>query len=107
MVEHASFSYHVVYSERQRSIIRALAARAVRRGLHKAYLEAIRDMEHHLRTDPLDWGDPQNRLANLQLLIYHRVQGPLHVHYAVDEQRRIVYLQKIKPMPNQGLDDVP
>lgn len=97
--------YQVVYSEQQQSLVRTLGQRAGRRGLLNAYLDAIKLMRHHLAVDPLSWGDPHNRLRHLGLILYQRIQGPLRLYYAVDEQRRIVYLRTIKPMPHLGLDD--
>jgi hypothetical protein len=80
---------------------------AAKRGLSAAYLTAVRSMHYHMMTDPLVWGDPQNWLRHLRLTLYHGTYDPLHVFYAVDEQRRIVYVREIKPLPGCGLDDDP
>jgi hypothetical protein len=99
--------YEVVYSEYQLNVIRALGKLAAERGLRTAYLTAVRSMHYHMETDPLVWGDPQNRLQYLQLTLYHGTHDPLQVFYAVDEQRRIVYVREVKPFPGRGLDDAP
>jgi hypothetical protein len=96
--------YKVVYAENQRRAVRLYGTRAARRGILGAYLDAIRAMHEHLTVDPVAWGDPQNRLRHLGLLLCHRIEGPLRIHYAVDKTRRIVYLRTIQPMPGQGLD---
>jgi hypothetical protein len=105
MAEQTGGPYSVVYSGLQRQAVRAYGERAAQRGILAAYLDAIRSMHDHLTTDPLDWGDPQNRLRHMGLLLCQRIHRMLLVHYAVDEQRRIVYLRSIRPMPNRGLGD--
>jgi hypothetical protein len=58
-----------------------------------------------MATDPLVWGDPHNVLPHLRLRLFHGIHAPLHAFYAVDEERRIVYVRQIKPLPHQGLDE--
>jgi hypothetical protein len=96
--------YEIVFLGRQGALLRAYAERAAGRGLLKAYVSAIKSIQHRLATAPLEWGDPQNKLHELRLLLFHGMQSPLHVLYAVDKRRRIVYVQKIMPIPNRGLD---
>jgi hypothetical protein len=90
----------------QGPLLRAYGAQAATRGFLDSYVAAVKIIEHRLTMDPLEWGDPQNRLRNLQLLLFHGIQSPLHVYYAVDEARRIVYVQEIKPLPGRGLDEL-
>ncbi len=82
--------YRVVYSEIQRQAIRADGIRATQLGLGPAYLAAVKSIHRRLLTDPVRWGDPQNRLRHLGLIVYHGMQTPLHAYYAVDQKRRIV-----------------
>lgn len=105
MPDHSAGPYKFVYPEQQRHMIRVYGARAARRGIGPAYLAALKSVDHHLTTDPLAWGDPQNRLRHLRLLLCHGMREPLHAYYAADEQRRIVYVREIKPLPDQGLDE--
>ena len=86
-------------------MLRAYGARARERGIHGAYVAAVKSIQHHLATDPLIWGDPQNHLQYMRLTLYHGTHDPLHAFYAVDEQPRIVYVREIKPLPSRGLDD--
>ena len=99
--------YRLVYPEKQRRLIRDYGLRAARRGIGPAYLAAIRSIDSHLKTDPITWGDPQNTLSEMGLTLFHGMQSPMHVFYAVDERRRIVYVQSVKPLPHRGLDDEP
>ena len=107
MADHSSPLYKVVYSEYQIRMIRELGETAADRGLGDAYVEAVKFIHNRMSTDPLVWGDPQNWLRHLRLTLYHGTYDPLHVFYAVDEQRRIVYVREIKPLPGRGLDDDP
>jgi len=96
--------YKITFLGNHGSWLRACGERAAERGVLNDYTAAVKSIERRLATDPLEWGDPQNRLRHLQLLLYHGIQSPLHVYYAVDEARRIVYVQEIKPLPGRGLD---
>ncbi len=104
MAKPSGSRYRVVYSERHRQAIHAGGIKAAQLGLGSAYLAAIKSIDHRLKTDPLGWGDPQNRLRHLRLTVYHGMRTPLHAYYAVDEKRRIVYVQEISPLPDQGMD---
>jgi len=99
--------YKIIFLGDQGSVLRALGERAAERGVFDAYAVAVKSIQHRLTTDPLVWGDPQNHLPHLQLLLCHGTRVPLHVYFAVDEQRRIVYVRDIKPFPSCGLDDAP
>ncbi len=57
-----------------------------------ALLSALRILDQHLAAEPLTWGDPQYRLQHMGLSTYLRLHAMLRVFYAVDEQRRIVYV---------------
>jgi hypothetical protein len=107
MSDPAGSLYKVVYSDYQIRMVRELGKKAAKRGLNNAYLRAIKFIHRRMRTDPLVWGDPQNRLRHLRLLLCHGTRAPLQVFFAVDEQRRIVYVREIKPLPGRGLDDAP
>jgi hypothetical protein len=96
--------YQIILGSQGRSL-RLYGARAAKRGLLRAYVAAVKSIQHHLAADPLDGGDPHNRLQFLGLTLYHGTHDPMHVFYAVDEQRRIVYVREIKPLPGRGLDE--
>ncbi|HVS39258.1 MAG TPA: hypothetical protein VMS17_27120 [Gemmataceae bacterium] len=97
--------FRAVYSGIHRQKIRTYAARAAVRGIGPAYRAAVKAMHDHLETDPQEWGDPHNRLPHSGLILYHGVQSLLHVFYAVDPVRRLVFVRDILPMPRHGLDD--
>ncbi len=97
--------YQVVYSGNQLQIIRAYGAQAAVRGFGPAYRAAVKSIHHHLEMDPQEWGDPHNRLPHSGLILYHGMLPPLHVFYAVDPERRLVFVRDIQALPNHGLDD--
>jgi hypothetical protein len=80
------------------------AKRAARIGKTASYLAALKMIYRQLTTAPTTWADPCNRLAHLDLLVYHRVYAPLYVSYAVDEARRIVFVKTLEPLPRCGLE---
>jgi hypothetical protein len=99
--------YSVELPLRITGAIRLLFLRAIRKGLTAQLLDALSQMDRHLAADPTRWGDPQFQLTNLNLMTYHRVEGPISISYAVDTVRRIVYVKSVQPFPGGGLESVP
>lgn len=62
----------------------------------------MKGIHQRLSKSPSDWGDPLYRLPHLQLMLYRGTHTPLNVIYALDEQRKLVYLTEVWPMPGQG-----
>ena len=87
--------------------IRVLSLRAVRKGMLARLTSALRELTEGLSADPVAWGDPLYFYPSLRMLLYQRALGPIHVLYAVDETRRIVYLRQILAFPLGGLESVP
>jgi hypothetical protein len=77
---------------------------ARRRGVVAAYAESLERLTRQLRRSPLDWGDPLFNYASLNLRLYRVICGPVIVHYAVNEERRVVYIRDIRPLPGGALD---
>jgi hypothetical protein len=61
-------------------------------------------MFHQLRVDPMGWGDPLHRYAQLGLVRCRGINPVLYVYYAVDEARRIVYIQQFFIRPGHALE---
>ena len=99
--------YTVDLPLRVTAAIRLLFLRAIRKALAPQLLNALSEVNQHLASDPIAWGDPQFRLVTMGLMMYHRVEGPISVHYAVDDIRRIVYVKSVRPFPGGGLESVP
>ena len=52
-------------------------------------------------------GDPLYQYSVLGWLLYQRAVNPVHVSYGVDEPRKIVYINSVRPFPGGGLESVP
>jgi hypothetical protein len=100
----AGGSYRLIYSQRQRAQLRAWIAEAVRLGILREYLDALKTIDHSLKSDPLAWGDPNHQLRQLRLVLCHRVCPPLHVFYGVEEALRIVFVKDILFLPKYGIE---
>lgn len=97
-------SYQLATSAEQNKQMRIWAERAATRGITAKYVAALKTISQQLTTAPTTWGDPCNQLFHLGLQVYHRVCAPLYIAYAIDEQRRIVYIKELKPLPRSGLE---
>jgi hypothetical protein len=84
--------------------VRDLARRAYQLGVGSEFRKAMEFIADRLARDPLGWGDPNYRLRRLGLLKCRGSRSFLHVHYAVDELRRIVYVTDLRPSPGSRLD---
>jgi hypothetical protein len=88
----------------QRDAVAELARQAKRSGVFPAFVADVGEIDRRLSSDPARWGDPQYHYYHLELLVYHATLQLVHVYYAVDDKRRIVYIQELLAMPNRGLD---
>jgi len=96
--------YQFVTNAEHRKLMRTWAQRARAKGISAQYAAAVKMIYRQLTTAPSTWGDPCNQLVQLGLTVYHRVYGPLYVSYAVDEERRIVYVKTLSALPRSGLE---
>jgi hypothetical protein len=64
----------------------------------------LRRITEYLETHPLAWGDPTHQFRQLGLVVCRGLGQRLVVEYAVDEQRRIVYLRRFHARPSCVLD---
>jgi hypothetical protein len=103
MANSLDLPYRIVYPEKVRGQILALTERTTAIGSYPQFLQALRAIVQRLTSDPLAWGDPNYRLRNLDLVKCHGIHSILHVYYAVDEQRRIVYLTDVQAFPGTPL----
>jgi hypothetical protein len=76
-------------------------------GLRDDFLATLTAINRNLTERPTTWGDPQYPLRQLGLTVYHGIHRLLHVYYAVDEARRIVYVQSFEIVPRSPLDTTP
>jgi hypothetical protein len=93
--------YKICCSERDRQALKTLTAQAIEAGLGRQYASALKAIVQHLHEHPLEWGDPNYHLRHMGLLVHHGMVPPLQVFYAVDEPRRLVYIQEIRRLAGQ------
>jgi hypothetical protein len=83
--------YRVVYSERVRTELRALTARAIAAGQGRAVLEALKVLDARLHIYP-QFGDRRRDLSMAGQNQWHAAFPPLFVEYVIDEPNRAVYV---------------
>ena len=88
-------TWRLIHSQKTEDDFKRLCERARSEGRLTRILETMKRLAQRPKADPLNAGDPYNRLKHLGLRLYVIVDRPLVVHYAVDEQRHWVYLRRI------------
>jgi hypothetical protein len=83
--------------------LRAWRDRAAALGIGQQFLDVVRFINERLTADPLGWGDPLYHYHHAGLLVCRGVYQFLHVHYAVDDARRIVYVRSWRVRPGHLL----
>ncbi len=83
--------------------MRALAAKAAAAGIREYYLQSLHAVLERLRTQPLEWGDPDWRTQRPGGTVCHGLLGPLLVKYAVFEPDRVVLMLDLSPLPRSPL----
>ena len=100
----SSGRYRVIYSEYVRTALKDLLKRAKAKGVADAVLSALKKIDAELHTHPSVFGEPTYDLHEMHLQARTAVVTPLAVYYAVDEERRLVYiLVPIRPLSESGL----
>ena len=59
-------------------------------------LDILQRLTKRLKADPLDVGEPYNRMKHYDLLLCVFVEGPLVVDFAIDDARHWVYLRRVE-----------
>ncbi len=96
-------SFRLVYFPAMLEQLKRLRQLAVERGRADEFRTSLEVIVASLTADPGAWGEPLYRLRHLGLTVYHNVTRGLLVRYAVDEQRRIVYVRGIEPLSGSPL----
>ena len=94
--------YKVTYLEPVRAYLKECCKKAVAKGLGAKLLEVLIALDERLHEDPWSFGDPWNRVGNLELL--HRLYPPLDVVYAVHRLEAVVFVRDIHPYPADFFD---
>ena len=71
--------------------------------LRSSLLATLSAIQKHLATDPLTWGERAFDLHHARLAVCDGFHERIHVRYAVDETRRIVYIGEYRLLPGHPL----
>jgi hypothetical protein len=95
-------NYQVVYPQKVLEACDEYYRQARVCELERNVFEAASLIDHHLRTDPREFGDPQFAYHHMQATHYSRILSPFVVIYAVHNELNIVFVKSIEKMPNAG-----
>ena len=84
--------------------LRALMGHAAGAGIRGLVAAALKEMALHLQTHPLDWGDPDYTTSLPGGVVYHAVLDPIIIRYVVFEDKKVVFVKEIKPLPGLPFD---
>jgi hypothetical protein len=77
--------YHVFQRTGVNDRIQAHLARAASPDVRAKALSFLEDIVARLRTDPLEWGDPEYNTIKQGGVVCHGIAGPFFVHFVVFE----------------------
>jgi hypothetical protein len=86
--------YQVVYSERVRQRLLALADAARERGDGEAFVAALREFHRRLCLYP-QFGEPLHDLTQESGQVWLGIVSPLAMRYGVFEERRVVVVTRV------------
>ncbi len=92
MAEPPAHPYRVVYPGRVRQFLQECARKANEHGVLPSFLEALKVIDERLTSVPLAWGEKSHHLYYANLAVADGFHARIHVHFAVDDERRIVYV---------------
>ncbi len=98
-------NYRISWSGQVLQAVTALSESAKRHALGEMFLDDLERMAERLGSDPVAWGDPLYEYHHLGLVVYRATLKLTRIHYAVDELRRIVYIQEVAALPGSKLQE--
>jgi len=94
-------SYQVFASANISRNVRRLYKQASKQGRAGAFVAAARQIGHRLMRAPLEFGEPLYRLPALRLQVRHAAIDPLLIHFAVHEDKPLVFIKSVALLPEQ------
>src|SRR5262249_10433301 len=82
--------------------IKALYVQAKLLGTEGPLRKSLAGNQRRLETDPLEFGEPLYQLRGLGLQVRLAPFAPLYVRFAVDEERRLVYVLHLVCQGDRG-----
>jgi hypothetical protein len=88
--------FRVIYPEAVQAWLHELIVLLLRQGYTRRALASSLDrLNSRLRLDPMDCGEPQNRLPHTGLVVRTCFDGPFGMNFGVDEARRLVFVRRM------------
>lgn len=97
--------YEVLYSGAVGLRVERLFRRAAKAGVSQRVANALRFAEGHLTLDPTVWGEFIFRLQHLGMNVYQRIHDGLYFVFAVRENERRVWLNRVYPIVGHPIHD--
>jgi hypothetical protein len=91
-------NYQIISSGKQRDEFKELCEQARLEGRLATAAQSAKKLMTRLQADPNSVGEVLFHLKHWRLPVRHIVQAPWSVHFAIDEERRLVYLKDISLM---------
>jgi hypothetical protein len=85
-------SFRVIYSGTWRQRVERLLIAAKSAGFVREIKNGFAELHHIMERDPIGFGEPLYRLKHVGLTVYVVARRYVAVNYAVDEDRKIVYV---------------
>lgn len=94
--------YRVGRNEAVTAQIKSLALTAKKLGIGQLYWDALLAIVKDLTDRPLEFGDPDYRMAAEDGVYCHGVRQPLLVRFVIFEPEQTVQILEIKPFPGSA-----
>jgi hypothetical protein len=94
--------FQVSYPEAVRNHLKRLHAKAAQKALEQSVLDAVRRIDHRLRSDANVFGEPKYHYRALKLQLRVAIEPPLVVHFMVHDEQPLVFVKSLRALPGQG-----
>ena len=91
--------YRVICSQAVLTEFKGILEEADQQGLGNVLVDAAEQITNRLELEPSLVGEPRYNLTHLKLVVYVALLSPLCVHFAIDEERGVVYLKGFQFCP--------
>jgi hypothetical protein len=98
MADDSAQPYRLIFMPDVLRRLRAMGEHAASQELRQGLAAILRTVTDRLTNDPVRWGDPFRRLRASGNLMCSRTYSNLHFTYAVDERKRLVIVNSVRPL---------
>ncbi len=87
--------FWVVYSGQVKEILQDILRKAKKLGKLRRFANAVLEMDRRLKRDPFGLGELIGTFRATKLLLHVGFVRPLRIHFAIHQERRLVFVGKI------------